>query len=322
MNRRRFVQGSAILGLGLTTPPPLLRASGMYLAEQDRRVHAVLGAQRVNVGTLPVLRVFAGDQRDYVSPYVLFDEFGPVDVAAGADPLRVDAHPHAGVAPTTYFLAGTGHHRDSLDYDFQIGRGDFMVFSSGRGAVHMEESGQRLRDEGGAYHGFQIWLNTPAKHKHDAPLTHVFRESDMDVVTGEGHWVKVVLGQLGEARSNVQTHAPAFYYHVRLDADARLDIPTDPTHNAFAYLISGDLEVEGARRIRANETVLYERGGREINLYSEGGAELLVLGGQPLDEPVYSYGPFVMSSEDEIRACFKRYRAGEMGDPNVVDGRG
>ena len=320
MQRRRFLQGSAILGLAATAPAALARTSGMYLGQQDRKVYRVLGAQRINVGTLPVLRVFAGDRRDYVSPYVLFDEFGPVTLAAGADPLRVDAHPHAGVTPTTYFLAGTGHHRDSLDYDFQIGRGDFMVFSAGRGAIHMEASGQRLHDEGGDYHGFQIWLNTPRAHKWDAPFTAVHRESDMDTLEGKGYRVKVVLGSLGRARSSVQAASPAFYYHVHLDADARLDIPTDPTHNAFAYVIRGSVEVEGAREVSANETVLYERGGRDVNLYSEAGAELLVLGGQPLDEPVFSYGPFVMNTEDEIRKCIASYQRGEMGNPDVVNG--
>ena len=82
-------------------------------------------------------------------PDVFFDEFGPVNLAPKNKPLRVEAHPHAGIIPTTYFLSGTGHHRDSLNYDFQIGKGDFMMFSSGRGAIHMEETGQKLYDEGG-----------------------------------------------------------------------------------------------------------------------------------------------------------------------------
>ena len=320
MERRHFIKGSAILGLSAAAAGVLARTSGMYLGRQERKVHRILSADRVNVGTLPVLRVFAGDHTDYVSPYVLFDEFGPVTVAAGADPLRVDAHPHAGVMPTTYFLEGTGHHRDSLDYDFQIGKGDFMVFSSGRGAIHLEESGQQLYDEGGDYHGFQIWLNTPAAHKFDAPFTSVFRQPDMDILRTDDYHVKVVLGELGEAKSSIKTHAPAFYYHVRLEPNGRIDIPTVPTHNAFAYLIKGDVEIEGARNLLPNQVVLYERGGEHINLYSERGAELLVLGGQPLDEVVFSYGPFVMNNKEQIARCVQDYRAGRMGNPAVVNG--
>ena len=112
----------------------------------------------------------------------MLDEFGPVNLNPGADPLRVDAHPHAGVIPTTYFLEGSGHHKDSLNYDFQITKGEFMMFSSGKGAIHMEETGQLLYDNGGNYHGFQIWLNMPSVYKWTDPTTSVYRSSEMDEV--------------------------------------------------------------------------------------------------------------------------------------------
>lgn len=317
--RRKFIKGSAILGLSVASGKLLVGNSGMYHADSKRKVHRILSASGVNVGTLPVMRAFAGDQNDYVSPYVLFDEFGPVKLEAGTDPLRVDAHPHAGVTPTTYFLQGTGHHKDSLDYDFQIGKGDFMMFSSGKGAIHMEESGKKLYDEGGFYHGFQIWLNTPSKYKFQDPTTTVHREEHMDLIESEKYWVKVVLGQLAEAKSRIELQSPAFYYHVKLKQDARLDIPTDPQHNAFAYVIQGSMEVEGARKVDQHQVVLYQRGESQINLYSECGAELLVMGGQPLDERVYSYGPFVMNNEEQIRECIHNYQNGLMGNPDLVN---
>ena len=318
MKRREFIKGSAILGLSLANTK-LIQQSGMYHSGSMRRVYRVLSADKVNVGTLPVMRAFAGDKLDYVSPYVLFDEFGPVSLAAGSDPLRVDAHPHAGVTPTTYFLEGTGHHKDSLDYDFQIGKGDFMMFSSGRGAIHMEESGKKLYDEGGLYHGFQIWLNTPSKHKFDKPSTTVFRTDHMDILDTEDYHIKVVLGELGEAKSKIDLLSPAFYYHVKLNEDGRLGIPTDPLHNAFIYVIHGKLEIEGGRELDKNQLALYERGESLIELYSECGAEFLVLGGQPLNEPVYSYGPFVMNTEQQIRQCIKNYNEGLMGNPELVN---
>lgn len=319
MIRREFIKGSAILGLTVANGQLIAANSGMYQDRTSRKVYRVLSADRVNVGTLPVMRAFAGSHLDYVSPYVLFDEFGPVTLDAGSDPLRVDAHPHAGVAPTTYFLEGTGHHKDSLDYDFQIGKGDFMIFNSGSGAIHMEESGQHLVDKGGIYHGFQIWLNTPSKHKFDDPTTHVFREPNMGLLEKDGCTIKVVLGELGDAKSNIELKSPAFYYHVKMKKDTRLDIPTHPRHNAFIYIIGGSLEVEGARIIKDNQVVLYQRGEALINLYSETDCELLVLGGQPLDEVVYAYGPFVMNTEEQIKQCYKNYRSGLMGNPSVVN---
>ena len=319
MERREFIKGSAILGMTVAGSSLVAVNSGMYHSVSQRKIFRILDADRVNVGTLPVMRAFAGNHLDYVSPYVLFDEFGPVNVKAGADPLRVDAHPHAGVTPTTYFLEGTGHHRDSLNYDFQIGKGDFMMFSSGRGAIHLEESGLQLYNQGGMYHGFQIWLNTPKEYKWAAPTTLVHREENMDMIEDKDYSIKVVLGQLGKAKSNIEVLSPAFYYHVKMKPNGRVDIPTDPTHNAFIYMIKGRIELEGAKTVSDNQVVLYERGESRINIYAEKNAEFLVLGGQPLNERVYSYGPFVMNTEEEIQKCIQNYNAGKMGNPEVIN---
>ena len=319
MKRREFLKGSAIIGLTIANSNLLVCHSGMYHDKTKRKIYRILDSDRVNVGTLPVMRAFAGDQNDYVSPYVLFDEFGPVAINAGSDPLRVDAHPHAGVTPTTYFLEGTGHHKDSLDYDFQIGKGDFMMFNSGKGAIHMEESGKKLYDEGGLYHGFQVWLNTPSKYKFMDPTTLVHRIADMDVIETKDYWIKVVLGELFKAKSKIELLSPAFYYHVKMNDDSRLDIPTDPLHNAFIYIIKGSLELEGARKATDNQVVLFQRGESLINIYAKSKAEFLVLGGQPLDEEVYSYGPFVMNNEAQIRQCIQNYNSGLMGNPDIVN---
>ena len=123
MKRRKFIKGSAILGASIASPLLLQCESGLVEQKGSRKVFRILNADRTTVGTLPILRAFAGDHLDHVSPYVLFDEFGPVDLNPGNDPLRVDAHPHAGIIPTTYFISGSGHHKDSLNYDFQIGKG-------------------------------------------------------------------------------------------------------------------------------------------------------------------------------------------------------
>jgi len=254
-----------------------------------------------------------------VSPFLLFDEFGPVKVKPGSDPYKVEAHPHAGVTPTTYFVSGTGHHKDSLNYDFQIGKGDFMLFSSGRGAIHMEESGKLMTDNGGIVHGFQIWLNTPKAYKWADPTTVVHRTKNMDKIETDDYSIQVVLGQLGDAKSNVDLLSPAFYYHVKMKADTRLDIPTDPTHNAFIYMVDGSLELHKGKQLKKNQVVLYEKGETNIQLYSETASEFLVLGGQPLNERVYSYGPFVMNTEEEIKRCIENYNSGKMGDPALVN---
>lgn len=319
MKRRTFIKSSAILGVSVALPSLLLGQSGMYSSKTNRKVYRILNADKTQVGTLPVMRAFAGNEVDHVSPFVLFDEFGPADITPGSDALRVNAHPHAGVIPTTYFLSGSGHHKDSLDYDFQIQSGEYMMFSSGRGAIHMEESGKKMKEEGGRIHGFQVWLNMPAEKKHDDPTTTVFRDHDMPVIVNKHYTGRVVLGELAGYKSKIKTFTPAFYYYLKLNKQCRIDIPTDPGHNAFIYAVSGKLELEGQQALQPNQLALYQRGASNINLYSEEGAEIFVLGGQPLNEPVFSYGPFVMNNEQQINQCIRDYNSGKMGDPDKVN---
>lgn len=314
------MKGSAIIGATTITPELLNGSSGLFDSEGSRKVYRIISADRTMVGTLPVLRAFAGDHNDYVSPYVFFDEFGPVKINPNDKPLRVDAHPHAGIIPITYFLDGSGHHRDSLNFDFQISKGDFMMFNSGRGAIHMEETGKSLYNNGGIYHGFQIWLNSPSKYKFIDPSAHVYHPEQMAELHEKDYSAKIVLGQLFDAKSKIETLFPVFYFHIKMNAGCKLNIPVDPTHNAFAYVINGNIETSGRTEVKTNQVVLYERGKSMIELFSSADAEILLLGGLPHNEPVFAYGPFVMNSEEEIRKCYNDYQMGLMGNPSLVNG--
>ena len=321
MDRRKFIKGSAIISASLAVPELLKASSGLIDTNSARKVYRLLNADKSMVGTLPVLRAFAGDHNDYVSPFVFFDEFGPVRVNAKDKPLKVDAHPHAGIIPTTYFLNGSGHHRDSLNYDFQISKGDFMMFTSGRGAIHIEETGQKLFDEGGVYHGFQIWLNMPGKYKFVDPSTQLFHPDKMAHLQQKDFSATVVLGELLGAKSKVQPLFPVFYFHIKMKAGCKMNIPVDAAHNAFVYVIKGSVETEGRVQAKQNQVILYQRDKSMINLFSAADAEILLLGGQPHNEPVFAYGPFVMNNEEQIRRCYADYRAGKMGNPMVVNGK-
>ena len=133
MLRRQFVKGSAIVGAAAVTPTWVTATSGFFATGTERKVAQVLDCKRTMVQNVPVLRGFAGDHTDLVSPFVMLDEFGPLQIDPGELGMDIKAHPHAGVAPTTYLLSGSGRHTDSLQNDLVYREGQFMVFSSGRG---------------------------------------------------------------------------------------------------------------------------------------------------------------------------------------------
>ena len=314
MLRRRFIKGSAIVGAAAVTPSWLRASSGMWGEGDERKVAQVLACKRTMVQNVPVLRGFAGDHTDLVSPFVMLDEFGPLQIDPGTLGMDIKAHPHAGVAPTTYLLSGSGRHTDSLDNDLIYREGQFMVFSSGRGAVHEEVSSMEIRRDGGIVHGFQIWLNLPAAHKFSTPITTLREKGAFPIFETEDYRIKVIMGEVFGAVSPTELHSPAFYHHVHLQPGGRLDLPVEPEHNAFLHMIDGKLEVEGQRQLTKQQLALYHRGGDVCRFYSGEGAEFLVLGGRPLEEPVVSYGPFVMNNRSQIQRCIADYQAGRMGE--------
>ena len=314
MLRREFIRGSAVVGAAVATPSWLTGASGFFAAVSERKVAQVLDCQRTMVQNVPVLRAFAGDHTDLVSPFVMLDEFGPLHIDPGSLGMDIKAHPHAGVAPTTYLLSGSGRHTDSLKNDLIYREGQFMVFSSGRGAIHEEVSSMEIRRDGGVVHGFQIWLNLPAAEKFGTPVTTLRDRTDFPVVETDGYRIKVLMGEVFGQAAPTETHSPAFYHHIHIAPGGRLDLPVDPTHNAFVHVVEGKLEVEGRRELQAQQLALYQRGGDHVRFHSIGGAECIVLGGQPLNEPVVSYGPFVMNDQSQIQRCIANYRAGRMGE--------
>lgn len=314
MQRATFIRGSAIVGASALLPRFLTAGSGMFSVLGERRVARILSAKRSMVQNVPVLRAFAGGQDDLVSPFVMLDEFGPLDVEPGSTGMDIQAHPHAGVVPTTYLVQGSGRHTDSLANDIVYHEGQYMLFNSGRGAIHEEVSDDQLRAQGGVVHGFQIWLNLPAAEKFCTPETVIHNSEALPVIETDAHQIKVLIGSLFGQHSPTATYSPAFYYHIKMQPEARLDIPVTSGHNAFIYVVHGEVELEGRHAVQDEQMALYEREGDELRYYSRNGCEFLLLGGQPLNEPVVSYGPFVMNTQDQINQCFQHYRAGRMGE--------
>jgi redox-sensitive bicupin YhaK (pirin superfamily) len=171
------------------------------------------------------------------------------------------------------------------------------------------------------YHGFQIWLNMPSRYKFIAPSTRLFGSKDYGYIKTEQYEIMVILGELAGQKSAIETFSPAFYYYIKAGAGARIEFPVDALHNAFIYLVRGEVETEGRVKAGAHQLVLFERGAEALRVFVQQDAEFVLLGGEPLKEHLFAYGPFVMNTEDQIRQCIRDYQTGKMGDPEVVNGR-
>ena len=284
---------------------------------KGRTIYKIISASTGGMGKMGLKNIIQGDYQNYVSPFFLIDEF-EMQLPKGA-PFRVDAHPHAGIIPTTYLLKGNAHHRDSMDNDFEYKAGDFIQFTLGKGALHMEETGSELFKNGGVFHGFQGWLNIPSQLKKSAPYSTHIKEENIEVVEKGNAKIRVILGEVFGVKSKTQLLMPVIYWHVSMKEGATLALPVATSQNAFVYLQSGQLEINGTQ-VNTSQAVLFERDGDTIQLKAKTASEILVLGGAVNNEPYMAYGPFVLNNEQEVRQAYMDFQQGKFGDLAKTNG--
>jgi len=261
-----------------------------------------------------VTRPFPTARLDQLDPFLLLDRMGPATHGPGEAKGAPD-HPHRGFETVTYVLEGAIEHRDSQGNHGRIGAGDVQWMTAGSGVIHSELPSEEIRRDGGRMHGFQLWVNLPRRDKMMKPRYQELRAAEIPTATSaDGKiTVTVIAGESLGTKATIDTRTPITYLHVRLAAGARFTQPIPKTYNAFAFVIRGEATF-GDRAARENDAVLFESDGDEVSISSESGAELLLIGGVPLHEPVARYGPFVMNTPGEIRQAMIDYQTGRFGE--------
>ncbi|MEA2570714.1 MAG: quercetin 2,3-dioxygenase [Acidobacteriota bacterium] len=274
-------------------------------------VHAV--SQAEGEGMI-VTRPFPTARLDHVDPFLLLDRMGPISHGPGEAKGAPD-HPHRGFETVTYILEGAIEHEDSQGNRGRIGAGDVQWMTAGSGVIHSEMPSEELRRNGGRLHGFQLWVNLPRSDKMMKPRYQELRASEIPTATSaDGKvTVTVIAGESLGTTATIDTRTPIMYFHVRLAAGARFTQPIPETYNAFAFVIGGEA-IFGTRSAGENDAVFFENDGDEVTITSDNGAELLLLAGVPLNEPVARYGPFVMNTTAEIRQAMFDYQTGKFGE--------
>jgi len=261
-----------------------------------------------------VTRPFPTARLDHLDPFLLLDRMGPVSHGPGEAKGAPD-HPHRGFETVTYVLEGAIEHEDSVGNRGRIAAGDVQWMTAGSGVIHSELPSEEIRRDGGRMHGFQLWVNLPRRDKMMKPRYQELRAAEIPTATSaDGNVsVTVIAGESLGTRATIDTRTPIVYLHMRLAAGARFTQSMPETYNAFAFVIQGSATF-GDRLARENDMVIFDRDGDEITMTSSDGAELLLIGGVPLHEPVARYGPFVMNTVGEIRQAMIDYQSGRFGE--------
>ncbi len=259
-------------------------------------------------------RVLSHDLQERLDPFLMLDAFGsdnPGDYIAG-----FPNHPHRGFETVTYMIAGRMRHKDSGGHEGLLQNGGVQWMTAGRGLIHSEMPEQ----EEGVMEGFQLWLNLPAKNKLCEPwYRDIQSESIPEVTTSEGVLVRVIAGRShGTDGAMQREHTEPIYLdlHFPDGNDVRFEQTLPPTHNAFVYVYRGKLEViqgDKATAVPVKRMGILTNGGDGLIVRAQANTRAILIAGQPLNEPIAQYGPFVMNTREELVQAVDDFRAGLMG---------
>jgi len=261
----------------------------------------------------PVRSLFSyNGQGQHVSPFLLLDYAGPHYFAPTMDRRGVGEHPHRGFETVTIVYDGEVEHKDSAGNGGVIGPGDVQWMTAGGGILHEEYHSKAFAKTGGPFRMVQLWVNLPGKDKMAPGGYQAITSADIPVVELEGGAgvARIIAGAFGDGVGPAKTFTPVNVWDLRLnrDADMRLSLPEG--HTTLLVVLSGHLTVDGGQEVGEAEVLLLSREGDGVNLRADGDTTLLVLTGEPIDEPIVGYGPFVMNSEAEIRQAIDDFNAG------------
>ena len=270
----------------------------------------------------PVRRAFAGADLADLDPFIHMDQMGEVEYAPG-EPKGTSWHPHRGFETVTYIIDGTFEHQDSNGGGGVITNGDTQWMTAGGGILHIERPPEALVASGGLFHGLQLWVNLPRAQKYVAPRYQDLRGGQVALLTtpDAGALIRVIAGEVAGHAGPGSTYTPMTMVHATIAPGASLTLPWPAHFNALAYVLSGEGTV-GPEQIaaRTGQLAVFGPGesitvaaAREQDARHAAGMDVILLGGQPIREPVAWMGPFVMNTKAEVLAAYEDFQAGRLG---------
>ncbi len=268
----------------------------------------------------PVKNIFSySDIAEEMSPFLLMDYAGPADFPPTTRRLGVGQHPHRGFETVTLVYEGGVSHRDSSGGGGSIGPGDVQWMTAASGLIHEEYHSPAFAEKGGAFEMVQLWVNLPAKDKMAAPGYQgiaAARIPEAELPRGAGT-VRVIAGEYADGRGGTvgpaRTFTPMNVWDLRLKAGHRVSVDLPAGHTTALFVLRGEIRLGDRHAVHAAELAVMERDGSRLSFDVSEDATVLLLNGQPLDEPVVGHGPFVMNSQAEIIQAIKDFNSGRFG---------
>jgi redox-sensitive bicupin YhaK (pirin superfamily) len=313
----------------ITADPKTLDRLPRVDSATQRQVRQVASAPTGLEGEgFPVRRAFAGVTLADLDPFVHMDQMGEVQYAPG-EPKGTPWHPHRGFETVTYMIDGRFEHQDSNGGGGLIENGATQWMTAGAGILHIETPPEELVVAGGLFHGVQLWVNLPARSKWVPPAYQGIEAEQVAMVTSSdaSSLVRIIAGEIAAHRGPGGTHTPMAYVHATVPPGEQLQLPWNAEFNALVYVLAGAGTVGAEARAVGTGNLAVFGPGESIGIRASDrqdsrseNLEVLVLGGEPIREPVEMYGPFVMNTKAELGQAMEDFQAGRLGrvPPNAL----
>lgn len=262
----------------------------------------------------PVRSLFSyhGDTKA-ISPFLLFDYAGPWNFEpTDGHPRGVGEHPHRGFETVTIVYDGEVSHRDNAGGGGTIGSGEVQWMTAGAGVIHEEFHSAGYSRTGGPFRMVQLWVNLPRKDKMTPPAYQAITRDTIPELALDGGRARIIAGDLNGTKGPARTFTPVNLWDVRLDADAEITLPLPDGHTSMIAVLAGHVTI-GGEGLGEAAIARLSVDGEGVTVKADGDAMLLVMTGEPIDEPVFGHGPFVMNTESEIRQAIADFNSGKFG---------
>lgn len=247
-----------------------------------------------------------------ISPFLLLDHAGPADFPPSSSPRGVGQHPHRGFETVTIVYAGEVEHHDTAGNAGKIGPGDVQWMTAARGVLHEEMHGHDFTKQGGKLEMVQLWVNLPAKDKMSPPRYQEILDKTIPVVQLEGNagQARIIAGDFNHVAGPAKTFTPVNLWDLRLNASHQMQMKIPAGYNAAMLVLNGCVLVNGEATLNATELAHFEREGADITIQTLQTSTILMMSGEPINEPIAGYGPFVMNTQVEIKQAIADFQAG------------
>ena len=249
-----------------------------------------------------------------MSPFFLLDYNALIDFPPREQPFGVGPHPHRGFETVTIAYKGKVAHHDSRGGGGVIGEGDVQWMTAGSGLLHKEYHEDEYNKQGGPFQMVQLWVNLPKKDKMTTPKYQAITNAEMGrVALSRGGIVEIIAGEYGGVKGPATTFSPVHLLNLKPKAGEKLDLSFPAGYTTAILAVEGSATLNGREKLPTNQLALFERDGEDIAAEALEDSVLLVMSGEPLNEPIAQYGPFLMSTQIEIAEAIEDYRAGKFG---------